>query len=619
MKREFFLRPTFASSGSFVGQMIHLHLNNLLLCNLSLYLEDGEGRMFYSDQLRGPNLLHKKFINTSFSGTESYSFDRKIVAPNRTNYLFKVNTDFRETDRILAELTLSKDKCKNTADYEIEEKNEKEEKSQKKVHFISLYFALLTWFILYPYIWDSTGKFLFLLTFLVFFRTQFQIIINTVIIVTVIVHRYSPRNNVTLLMFIYASVTLSGEHLLTLAPFIILFSFKRDTKILFLCFLSDISLGLHIQFPLVTLITVYFHLAGEKSKYDKLWKWLLFIPAFVLIFIHFGEKDAYNWSDGESSLSISIEPYKDTVPLLGKTIDKLYEAAEKSGNVKNCKHCNFKPVGPVTSTDRDLVIVQIGGKPEKAKYSLFSLRATGCKAKVVVTLKPEEKLAKEYEEDLLNCGIIPVNLEKYHKSEKQVYMKIVRFPIYYEFLKKYSGKFDRILYFDSYDTVFQADPFISNMKADTLYVSSENHPINNSGYVKKWLKKIPRLDITPFLYKDNICSGAFSGDESTLIKLGEIMKALYRPGNNFVTNDQGLYNYLIYSGVFERAGISILKNKELATIGYHINEYVYPNLGNIHHKETGHAPALLHQINRDFDMEDVVFNACHIPIPLTRP
>ena len=307
---------------------------------------------------------------------------------------------------------------------------------------------------------------------------------------------------------------------------------------------------------------------------------------------------------------LQIEPFVNHFSYLKDSLKKIKNATDMNYTLDNCKFCSYSPIRPPSSTKRDLVIAQIGHHPERAIYSLLSLRTVGCKATIIATVRKQDIVPASVEKDLNDCGIFIVRLDRIYDNGKFEFMKIGRYAINAEFLEMYPGKFDRVFYYDSFDTVFQADPFFNEMRPGILYLSPEYVTFKDDPWVLENLVDVPGFNFSWLMDKEVFCSGVYSGYTDVIIKLGQLMKAMYRGTSDFVAKDQILFDYLYYSGAMETAGISTIRTPDYMSAWYTICQMPFQEVGNITiHNE---VPAVVHQINRNKKYLKNAHEVCHV-------
>ena len=245
--------------------------------------------------------------------------------------------------------------------------------------------------------------------------------------------------------------------------------------------------------------------------------------------------------------------YKDVAQEMVKEVQKPFTIDPQ------CPICNFKPINKTASTDRDLIIIQAGGYKKKGIMSIRTLRTTGCKARIFLCVNQGEKIDEPIQRAFNLCGV------KVFYIGGRNSMYTMRFFINEEFAYEGYKYVDRMLYYDTKDTAFQADPFNEITLPNSLYVSPEFHLTAINYVMHAWYRGLPNFDYNYFRDFEVICNGVFAADPLTMIKLGQLIKSLHL-GYNYIAIDQAQYDYLIYTGTMAKAGINVVRHPKFASI-----------------------------------------------------
>ena len=385
--------------------------------------------------------------------------------------------------------------------------------------------------------------------------------------------------------------------------------------------------NLAIFFFLVAgLFILFFNFSNHHGKlYSKMkyfmHLWLLFVVFYAMVYVtqikHITPPmlTVIDDTNLKHSFEVSLNPYYNHFDFMKDTIEEIKKATEIEFNLDKCNGCYFKPHDQPSSTNRDLILLAMGDKINSVIFSVLSLRTTGCRARVVIIMleKNRKNVNHKVEQRLNDCGIYIVGLNYTYKSKSFNFMKIIRFPLFAEFLSKYPNSFDRALYFDSYDTVFQSDPFTSEIQPGKLYISPEYNPIGNNNWVKGWFDRIPGFNYDSYLDQDVICSGVFGGYTNVVYKLCDMMKALYiydYDGIDFITEDQGLLDYLIYAGPAVSSGLNPTVLLDYVSAGFIVPYIPYQGIGTT--KIFNKTTVLIHHINRNKDYLKNIKKICKL-------
>ncbi|EAY12886.1 hypothetical protein TVAG_430500 [Trichomonas vaginalis G3] len=234
----------------------------------------------------------------------------------------------------------------------------------------------------------------------------------------------------------------------------------------------------------------------------------------------------------------------------------MYDIQEIS--YERCKKCRYKIRNThSSSTPRDVIIACSIGYPINLEIFVRTLRHSGSKAKCIFLVDSYSYnfITDEIYDSVYECGgqIIPCGyISEMTKSEKQNYIYI----ICYEFIMANFDKIDRVIIADMYDTAFQGDPFNYQMEDDKLKIVDEySNFTTEPGMTNKiWIHNFdPKLEI-----KDEeiyFCTGFIGGKVTIVYRFLTLFLEYMKMGDEF--KDQGLFNYLYFSGKLRKYGIEV--------------------------------------------------------------
>ena len=176
-----------------------------------------------------------------------------------------------------------------------------------------------------------------------------------------------------------------------------------------------------------------------------------------------------------------------------------------------------------------------------------------------------------------------------------MFIQTTRYILFANILPLVRSRVDRVLYFDALDTIFQGDPFVSITNPLKLYVSSEDHCVFDNPWMTSWLDDLPGFSSDFVMDQNVICSGIFGGYTDVIEKFSQLHTSMYHNWK-FYTEDQGIFNYILYTHILQRNGISIDMNPDFASIGMLVDVLTgkYPS----EYEYNGYIPAIIHQLNR---------------------
>lgn len=272
-------------------------------------------------------------------------------------------------------------------------------------------------------------------------------------------------------------------------------------------------------------------------------------------------------------------------------------------SAKSCPLCGFVPLRNTTSTKRDVVLAAALTSMKRVEYFLRTLRTTGTQARVILFLSSQKTISEQWRRFFTACNIEPVFVTETSTVLTES-PKLSRYYYYHQWLTRHVNEVDRVLHTDTFDVIFQSDPFIPEIRKDRLYFTLEPVKLSGSRWTSMWLEQCYGVD---FLhnYSNRIvsCSGVTAGGGALFLKYLNLM--LNSPdwikcfGHSL---DQAHHNYLWYTGEFAKAGIEIegwdcnspfLTMHFCCKIGKCLLDENDVMFGN-----SSRAPVLLHQYNR---------------------
>ncbi|EAX86327.1 hypothetical protein TVAG_484980 [Trichomonas vaginalis G3] len=273
-----------------------------------------------------------------------------------------------------------------------------------------------------------------------------------------------------------------------------------------------------------------------------------------------------------------------------------------------CRLCNFKPnlIYNNRSTERDIILISIVGASSGFE-SAISARTAGFKGKILIFTD------SEVPDRIKKCGAYVIQTST--TIDASMYIKqYIRFPLIASFIDKFGSYFDRLIYIDTSDVMFQSDPF--NWNDDVVQLSDENSPYYNNFFVKRWGPQFVGLDHEWFKDKGNIiCSGVFGGTGKALGPLVKLVSGYWRPGEEVIA-DQGVLDFILASNIPKNAGIKFVSNNDFATVGIRlcdkdlIKQFEIDGPPNFKDNLFSIYPAIVHQINRNSQIQNKFNELC---------
>lgn len=289
-----------------------------------------------------------------------------------------------------------------------------------------------------------------------------------------------------------------------------------------------------------------------------------------------------------------------------------------------CKFCSFKPNPHFkrTSTRRDAIFTFANKRLFNLIPFIQTLRTTGCICRFLLFIDNTTffQYSQKFFTPVYDCGIEIINIGNISMlSEHQAWYK--RHVIFNLYLKHHKFEFDRIIFCDLFDTVFQHDPFSDSFLQNILYVSSEGYK-NKRCSCKVWIK--PGIDFlnksqeqyNQVLKGDVINGGIQAGSPNVLLELTSLMIQSGNPKTlDVYVPDQGFLNIIIFIGPLnKKVNISIIHpDSDFISSMIHYTKpidrkFPFFSFGNF---SLGHGvPAIIHQYDRSKKIKKALFNVC---------
>lgn len=280
---------------------------------------------------------------------------------------------------------------------------------------------------------------------------------------------------------------------------------------------------------------------------------------------------------------------------------------------------------------RDVILLYADSFTPGLELALKSLKATGCKARIVI-LTSKRSFSTESKEYLLET--MNITILKGCKENKEILdypnrshvnvPHMLRYKCEYDWLQRNIHDVDRILHTDAYDIFFQKDPFSytesgrSMIEYDKLTFVIEPHYIRGCGWNLAWFTKCYGKQTTKE-YQNNFiaCSGTIAGNSTMYLQLAELMlnqkewKTCYQS-----SHDQPILNYLLWSGKIDQSGIKYKFtgcDGGFATLQWCIvnGKIVYNEYGQVV-LPSNIVPSYLHQYPRYQELSNHLYQACKV-------
>ena len=235
----------------------------------------------------------------------------------------------------------------------------------------------------------------------------------------------------------------------------------------------------------------------------------------------------------------------------------------------NCSLCNFSVRNSdlSNSSPKDVSIIPGVGLTQNIEVFVRTLRTTGSMSSCVILLDniTYNELSKETYKELIQCGaqIIncgPVNIVEYIDAYNYCYAYT------FFFIEANRHLIDRVIRFDMFDTVFQGDPFNTQID-DQLNIIDEGTTMHTSPYFfdinAVWISHFDP-NIKKYNGKIYKCAGYIGGSIDTMYKAFGVFIEYMRLGT--INNDQGAVNYFYFNNIYKKAGIKVVGNRKFELV-----------------------------------------------------
>lgn len=297
-----------------------------------------------------------------------------------------------------------------------------------------------------------------------------------------------------------------------------------------------------------------------------------------------------------------------------------------------CPACNFTFHNRKSNSCRDdFLFTTLLSKYTGLQPLIRTLRTTQTKARFIIFVDEYvQNSLTLFEQKLLNyCAINIINVGKIPKLYRYAYC-FIRFYIYYDFIRRYNGKINRIIFLDGMDTIFQGDPFYEDFTPDKFILTLENRILRNTKWANssyfKYFQKIHQENNDLYYNFSIINCGLILGGKEPIMKFLNIFK------NRFDINellyqvrkmeyvDQAILHSIILDGDLQKQGVKVYLysidddyvSLSFGCWGWKCSMKYENNfsIGNFHSRTTGRFPLIVHQFNRYFEFSVSLLNAC---------
>jgi hypothetical protein len=260
-----------------------------------------------------------------------------------------------------------------------------------------------------------------------------------------------------------------------------------------------------------------------------------------------------------------------------------------------------------------VVIGDIFGLPT----TIRSMRTANIRAAFVVLAdaKAANLIALSIPELISKCGVTVVNVGTLTKHQLKGRYR-TRWHLVHDYLRANPLKFRRFTMTDAYDSFFQGDVFLSSVRDDSLYFSTESITVAECQHNSRWISEVFPSALSQISSHPIVCAGPIVGGIKPFLKLCELLFAIPEWAGHWATPpDQAYVNYAIRTGKLETARIryNVVPNDGfITTVGY-CNRKARLRVdenGNVGCPGFKTTPMLLHQYLRPRNMRAHMMAAC---------
>ena len=185
-----------------------------------------------------------------------------------------------------------------------------------------------------------------------------------------------------------------------------------------------------------------------------------------------------------------------------------------------CELCNFRVrnVQYADSSSRDLLLLIGVDAVQNLVPLMRSLRTTNSRCSVAIFIDDDAKIDKSTLNAVTNCGLHIFRCARF-KTRTAFPCSSDNYIFFYikAFLKQNAGKFDRVIISDSYDIVFQGDPFNIQVTRNAI---SGYRSTNYKSYIGQFDESNTEAFEWPLYF---ICGIYFGGSEHHVYNLVKII------------------------------------------------------------------------------------------------
>ena len=289
-------------------------------------------------------------------------------------------------------------------------------------------------------------------------------------------------------------------------------------------------------------------------------------------------------------------------------------AKENARNFSKCDYCEKIRTDPGSnSTENDAAFAYLmGNKTLNILNWVRTLRSSSCRCSIIfiVTQQIYETHHKSVWGDLQNCGVT-IHIVPYNNMAFFSDIRMCRKVIEYVFAAFLAPYFDRIMFSDVFDTIFQKDPFQRDVPRDKVALSIERVTYQHQIWERIFMQETFSYDFGQKLFNYNkfVINSGFTLGKPELIE--RFYYLMVTSGRFFQPKvlDQTFFNYIIYTKQFTQIWVDF-NATYYASACYSVYELEPRADSYMYDWDTKTAPAVIHQMDRICPLTNHIYKTC---------
>lgn len=284
---------------------------------------------------------------------------------------------------------------------------------------------------------------------------------------------------------------------------------------------------------------------------------------------------------------------------------------------KRCPLCYYLPSNwSGDSTWRDAIITFCFKLHTSLTPFVRMIRSVKCKAKIYILA--DEEAYKSMQEYIFSyyfrdCNVFVINCGEFKGDiAKRWSLYQMKTFVYRDFLHSYYHMFDRVLFCDMSDTVFQSDPFKDFMHEDAVFNYFENISIfeETETYDDLYQKMKSNIPQDSFI----VTPACYFGRPVQVLKLIDLIQSYFftENGTNTELVDQSVCTVIYYNDIYKVHNINMkVVDWNKGVLSANLNEFSSYSIGNITCVGCENPiPFLVHHSNYIPEITEDIYQKC---------